>query len=216
MSGRLAQACRRTLQAWSAPDFEQERLRRLYLEHLQSRPDGWSRNCPGAHLTASSLICAPEVGAAEDGALEDGAVAERAVLLTLHARLGRWLQTGGHIEPGDAGLESAALREAEEESGLADLTLDPRPLLLSRHEVPCGPVSPCYHLDVQFLITSPTTTTPTFGAESTDVAWFAVGALPPTDQSVRDLVAAATERLSLELDRDAVVMSAADAPHDDR
>ena len=81
----------------------------------------------GAHLTASSLICQPETGF---------------VLLTLHARIGRWLQTGGHIEATDSGLLAAALREATEESGLPELTVDPTPLLLSRHEVECGTVRP--------------------------------------------------------------------------
>ncbi len=74
------------------------------------------------------------------------------MLLTLHARLGRWLQTGGHIEATDPSLEAAAEREACEESGLTDLALDPSPLLLSKHEVPCGPVRPTYHLDVQYLV----------------------------------------------------------------
>lgn len=180
MSDRLTAACRRTLRAWSAPSREQERLSLLYLDHLDSHPNGWSRSCLGAHLTASSLICVGDSGE---------------VLLALHAKLGRWLQTGGHLEASDAGLEAAALREAREESGLADLALDPEPLLLSRHEVPCGPVVPCFHLDVQYLIRTPSATAPTFGAESIDVAWFAFDALPKTDDSVRQLVSAAATRL---------------------
>ena len=102
-------------------------MRRHFLDHLAKRANGWSRACLGAHLTASSLICA---------------AADAKVLLTLHARIGRWLQTGGHIEPTDPALDAAAFREANEESGLLDLVLDPNPLLLSRHEVPCGSVRP--------------------------------------------------------------------------
>ena len=40
------------------------------------------------------------------------------MLLTLHRKVGRWLQLGGHCEPADTTLAGAALREATEESGL--------------------------------------------------------------------------------------------------
>jgi len=118
------------------------------------------------------------------------------VLLTLHARIGRWLQTGGHIEATDASLHHAALREAEEESGLTHLDLDRRPLLLSRHIVPCGTVRPTFHLDVQYLVTVPTAAQPRLSVESADLQWFAVDSLPEVDDSVRALVEAAAGRLA--------------------
>jgi 8-oxo-dGTP pyrophosphatase MutT (NUDIX family) len=155
-------------------------LRRLYLDHLANQVDGWSRDCLGAHLTASSLICAR---------------AEGKVLLTLHARLERWLQTGGHIEATDPSLEAAAEREAGEESGLTDLALDPSALLLSKHEVPCGPVRPTYHLDVQYLVLANHLVNPNVGEESLDVRWFAHDQLPEVDHSVLALVRAAGVRL---------------------
>ena len=43
------------------------------------------------------------------------------VLLLHHARLGRWLQPGGHIEPADASCLAAARREVMEETGVAEL-----------------------------------------------------------------------------------------------
>lgn len=155
-------------------------MRRYYLDHLASCADGWSRACPGAHLTASSLICAGGDGK---------------VLLTLHARIGRWLQTGGHIEATDPTLEAAALREAYEESGLVDLELDPNPLLMSKHEVTCGSVRPTYHLDVQYLVRADHAATPAIGNESLDVRWFPHDQLPGVDSSVSALVGAARTRL---------------------
>jgi 8-oxo-dGTP pyrophosphatase MutT (NUDIX family) len=174
-------SCSRTLQAWQAPDPKQDQLRHHYLDHLVKRPDGWSRGCLGAHLTASSLICAPNDGK---------------VLLTLHSGIGRWLQTGGHIEPFDATLEDAAVREAQEESGLSELALQPNPLLLSKHEVPCGSVRPTYHLDVQYLVLANQMISPTFGTESLDVRWFPHDQLPDVDESVLSLVRAARVRLA--------------------
>jgi len=117
------------------------------------------------------------------------------VLLPLHARIGRRLQTGGPIESTDPSLEAAAAREAKEESGLDDLLLDPSPLLLSKHEVPCGPVRPTYHLDVQYLVLTHKLLSPHFGDESLDVRWFAHDQLPEVDGSVVALVRAGGVRL---------------------
>ena len=162
----LELSCRRTLETWSAPDSEQDQLRR--------------HSCVGAHLTASSLICA---------------AGEGKVLLTLHSRIGRWLQTGGHIEPTDTTLETAAVREAQEESGLDDLSLHPSPLLLSKHEVLCGQARPTYHLDVQYLVLARHPVSPRIGAESWDLQWFAHDQLPEVDHSVLALAQAASARL---------------------
>jgi len=169
------------LSGWSAPDAEQERLRALYAAHTEMYADAMSRECHPDHLTASAIIFSAD---------------HRRVLLTLHRIIKRWLQTGGHCEPGDATLAEAALREGREESGIADLVIDPVPVLLSRHEVPCGPLRPAHHLDVQYVAVAPDGAQHVISDESDDLAWFGVDALPAdTDDSVRALIAAARTRL---------------------
>jgi 8-oxo-dGTP pyrophosphatase MutT (NUDIX family) len=172
---------RAVLAAWAAPDGAQEELRVAYLDHLNSHPDAMLRDCHPDHLTASALVVSHD---------------HRSAVLTLHAILGRWLQTGGHCEPHDRTLAGAALREAREETGIDGLTIDPLPLLLSRHEVPCGPVRPSHHLDVQFVAVATAGAAPVMSPESLDLGWFALDDPPQnTDQSVRDLIAAASSRL---------------------
>ena len=123
------------------------------------------------------------------------------VLLTLHPIVGRWLQTGGHCEPGDSDIFAAAAREAHEESGIADLRIDADPLRLDRHAVMCRPQSGAatelHHLDVQFLAVAPPGAQERRSAESIDLRWWSWSALPSdTDDSVRRLVAQAQRRLT--------------------
>ena len=178
----LRDDARDVLTRWSPPDDEQQRLRQVYLDHLERHSDAMSRECHPDHLTASALIVSAD---------------HSRVLLTLHRRLRRWLQTGGHCEVVDQTLAQAALREGQEESGIADLVIDPEPVLLSLHEVPsCGPIRPSHHLDVQYVAVAPAGAQEVISDESDDLAWFAVDELPQdTDQSVRDLIVAATTRL---------------------
>lgn len=173
---------RQLLDAWPAPDGQQDALRAAYLRHLDDHADAMWRSCVPDHLTASALVV--------------DALGGR-VLLTLHRRFGRWLQTGGHCEPGDATLAAAARRESQEESGVAALAIDPRPVLLSRHPVPCGPLRPAHHLDVQFVAVAPTGAQLRCSDESDEVAWFAPDRLPDgTDESVRELVRHALRRVA--------------------
>jgi 8-oxo-dGTP pyrophosphatase MutT (NUDIX family) len=170
------------LRGWHPPNTRQLRLRDDFVALLEERQDATFRDCVPDHLTASALV----VSAQGDR-----------VLLTLHGRLGRWLQTGGHCEPTDPDLASAALREATEESGISTLTLDPVPVLLDRHEVPCGPLRPAHHLDVQYVAVASAGAVETCGSESAALGWFRPDDLPDSaDASVRALVSAGLARLA--------------------
>jgi 8-oxo-dGTP pyrophosphatase MutT (NUDIX family) len=171
----------RALTAWTAPSAAQQELRDAYLAHLAAHPDGMWRSQRAAHITASALVVDPRRGR---------------VLLTLHPKVGRWLQLGGHCEPDDATLAAAALREATEESGIPGLELSSEPVKLDRHQVHCSgrEQPPSFHLDVQYVATAPHGATEVVSEESLDLRWFGWDALPAdTDASVRELVGRARE-----------------------
>jgi 8-oxo-dGTP pyrophosphatase MutT (NUDIX family) len=158
---------------------DQADLRQAYLDHLAAHPDGMWKACEAGHITASALVVDPERGRA---------------LLTLHKKLGMWLQMGGHCEPADTSLAAAALREATEESGIPGLTLLPGgPVRLDRHPIP----PPCHcHFDVQYAALAPSGAVETVSDESLDVRWFAYDEVAAVaDDSVVRLLEATRARL---------------------
>jgi 8-oxo-dGTP pyrophosphatase MutT (NUDIX family) len=169
------------LRAWHPPDPGQQGLRHALLAFLDARPrDACSRSCVPGHLTASALLVD---------------AAAKHTLLTLHPRVGRWIQLGGHCEPGDASLVEAALREATEESGIYGLTIDPEPLHVDVHPITCSLGVPTRHLDVRFLVRAPEGAVPQISAESDDLRWWPLDALPAGTDTVPAMVAAARPRL---------------------
>jgi 8-oxo-dGTP pyrophosphatase MutT (NUDIX family) len=111
------------------------RMRRL----AESEPDPWDRSIP-VHFTASALVVHPE---------------SARVLLRWHQRQQRWLQVGGHADPGERDPLEIALREAREETGLTDLV--PWPDAAIKHvaicAVPPGKGEPAHeHADLRYFL----------------------------------------------------------------
>jgi len=111
------------------------RMRRLDADE----PDPWLRSLP-LHFTASALVVHPR---------------SARVLLRWHQRQQLWLQVGGHGDPGESDPLEIALREAVEETGLADLV--PWPDASVRHAVVCavapGKGEPAHeHADLRFIM----------------------------------------------------------------
>lgn len=175
------------LTGWAAPDPGQDALRQALLAFVLARPDACARSCEPGHITASTAVL-------------DATGTQ--VLLTLHPRLGRWVQLGGHCEPGDADIAAAAAREAAEESGITGLRL--RGLAaIDVHALTCSLGVPTRHLDLQFVASAPAGAEIAISAESLDLRWWPVDALPPgIDHAVQNLVTNAvttpTDRWSTE------------------
>jgi 8-oxo-dGTP pyrophosphatase MutT (NUDIX family) len=133
--------------------------RDAFLQLLRATEAPYSRAqfAPG-HITASCFI------------LDDSG----RLLLHHHRRLSRWLQMGGHLEPGETTIE-AALREGAEESGLRDLVLvDDAIADLDVHAIPAGRGEPEHsHYDVRYIARTQSPGTIAADArESNQLMWF--------------------------------------------
>lgn len=168
-----------TLTHWHAPDPAQDALREAVLAFVLARPDACLRSCEPGHITASALLLD-----------HTGTQA----LLTLHPRVGRWLQLGGHCEAQDADITAAALREATEESGIPDLRLGPDLAAIHVHPLTCSLGLPTRHLDLQFIAHAPAGAEMVRSDESLDLRWWPLDALPGDDPALTALATAASRR----------------------
>ncbi|HST46559.1 coenzyme F420-0:L-glutamate ligase [Jatrophihabitans sp.] len=160
----------------------QAAIREGFYGLLAARPDATRRACVPGHVTASTLLLDAEA---------------RRVLLTLHPRVGAWLQLGGHLEDTDSSLLAAAAREAAEESGIAEIVLDPVPVNLDVHPITCSLGLPTRHYDVQFVGRAPAGSEPAISSESDDLRWFEVDDLPADiSPELPALVARAVRRVT--------------------
>jgi 8-oxo-dGTP pyrophosphatase MutT (NUDIX family) len=153
----------RSLAEWEPPTHAQRSLREAFLGFLAARPDACQRSCVPGHITASAVVLSSSGSE---------------VLLTLHPRVGAWLQLGGHCEPSDETLAGAALREATEESGISGLTIVPAPVHVDVHPITCSLGVPTRHFDVRFAVRAPAGAEPVRSDESLDLRWWPVDGLP--------------------------------------
>lgn len=148
------------------PQNEQEqRDLPLLLYHVAHSPDVFTRRNEVAHFTASAWVVDP---------------ARTHVLMAYHKLYASWAWLGGHAD-GETDLTVTALREAKEESGLAEVKLlSDEPLSIeilpvSGHEKKGIYVPSHLHLNVTYLLEAdPTAPIRNQPAENSKVGWIPV------------------------------------------
>jgi 8-oxo-dGTP pyrophosphatase MutT (NUDIX family) len=148
--------------------------------------DWWSRSTP-LHVTASALVVHP---------------ASRRVLLRWHERMRRWMQVGGHFDPGEADPLLVAWREAREETGLADLALAPGarglPVQVVIVPVAAGRGEPAHeHADIRYLFVTDEPESVVPETEGARLRWLSIrdAAAEAGEDNLRELVGRAARRL---------------------
>jgi 8-oxo-dGTP pyrophosphatase MutT (NUDIX family) len=140
----------------SAEASDVERIRQL-----ASEGDPWPRSLP-LHVTGSAVVVHPPT---------------RRVLLRWHQRMHAWLQVGGHGDAGETDPYVVAMREAEEETGLRDLTPWPDPaqptlVQVAIVPVPANTLEPAHeHADFRYGLATATPETATPESLSATLQW---------------------------------------------
>lgn len=153
------------LGGWSPAAAGQRELRGEYESFVTALGEGaLDRDGGSEHVTGSAFVFTPDLDR---------------VLLCFHRKGQFWVQLGGHVERGDGSVACAALREAHEESGLADLALlRPGPVDLDRHGLGDGFGRCAVHWDIGYAVVARGGLEASVSDESDALAWFPVEDLP--------------------------------------
>lgn len=143
---------RRTVGAHRPADDRETLSMAIVAAELDRLAAPFSASADLTHVTASAIV-----------------MGRRGTVLHRHRRLHRWLQPGGHLEPGEE-PEEAAVRECLEETGLAvrHPAAGPSLVHVDVHPSASGHV----HLDLRYLVEGPDEDPSPASGESQEVAWF--------------------------------------------
>ena len=120
----------------------------------------YSRTLATGHITASAFITDSN---------------RTHALFTLHRKLNRWLQPGGHAD-GNENVIEVARKEAQEETGLKSLLLVSEDIFdIDIHEIPANRHNPAhFHYDLRYLFTADPSERLIVSSESHKLAWIAI------------------------------------------
>ncbi|PKL24971.1 MAG: NUDIX hydrolase [Spirochaetae bacterium HGW-Spirochaetae-3] len=126
-----------------------------FIEFVRSHDDPLQRSCLPGHVTGSAFVVDPAMGR---------------TLLVHHRKLDKWLQPGGHCEPGETAVQ-AAVRETLEETGVSGAPRIDGIFDIDMHPIPARGDEPAHlHYDVRYLLVAEPGST-TVSEESRAVEW---------------------------------------------
>jgi 8-oxo-dGTP pyrophosphatase MutT (NUDIX family) len=144
-----------------------------FCDFVRLNENCFDRNLAEGHLTGSAWIVSAD---------------RKRVLLTLHKKLNKWVQPGGHADM-ETDLLTVAFREACEETGLGGITVvDPAIFDLDIHVIPArGNCAEHSHYDVRFAFSVTGDEKFVVSDESHELRWISIAeiSLLTNDESIQ-------------------------------
>ncbi|WP_435355505.1 NUDIX hydrolase [Emticicia sp. SJ17W-69] len=139
------------------------------IEFVQTNEDCFKRELSIGHVTGSAWIVDKS---------------RQFVLLTHHRKLNKWFQPGGHCD-GDSDVLNVAMKEAIEETGVADIqVLSDEIFDVDIHLIPERKgIAAHFHYDIRFLFEADKNIPLVISEESNDLAWIGIAKVSELNDS---------------------------------
>lgn len=145
------------LKKYKGFDENETRMVAETIDFVHTNEDCFKRELAIGHVTGSAWILDKS---------------HQFVLLTHHRKLDKWFQPGGHCD-GDSDVLNVALKEAIEETGVADIQVLSNEIFdVDVHLIPERKgIATHFHYDIRFLFEADKNIPLVISEESNDLAW---------------------------------------------